>query len=352
MTAITLHQLAALTQPKLQKYVINTLVAASPLAERIPYESTDQLTTTAPYTSSLPTPTFRKLNEAGSEISSDFSQVSRSVSIIDNDIKLDPVTDKLKTIVDMRQQQITNASKAFGYFMVDKFVNGDITSDPYEYDGIRRILQEDVRFNGQVINATANATEQSLLPGSASDANYLGFLHKLDLVQQLVEPVMKPDQLNNAAWITNSVFMLVVRAALRQLKMYNTTKDQFDRDVFEYGGVPFIDAGFSPAGALAGTLPAGGVASNLVIGNDVESVTTTNGGNAYTNQTPIYLDRFGRDFNMGLQVESLMVKDHGEQTATPHYRIIQLRWVGNPAVFWQKRSIARLVGFSPSGVTS
>lgn len=352
MTAITLHQQASLTMPALKKYVIQSIVNVSPVYERIPFENQDQLTQTAPYISNLPTPTMRHINEAGSEISADFAQISNALSIYDNDIKFDPIIEMQKGMVqNVRQAQVDAGTKAFAYQLVNDYINASPLVDTRNFPGLRYQLQSDPRFNGQVVNATANATELVLTPGTVTDAQAQGFLYKLTELISTVEPVYSPDKQRNLAFITNNIFILQIAAILRQLKLWDVNRDQFDRKVNFFDGVPFLDAGFTPAGAVAGSRPAIGAQGGWVIGYDSESVATTNGGNAYTHQTPIYLVHYEKDYQMGVQMESLFVKDR-EQTTSPYYKVVQLRWTVNPAAVWQRRSLSRLVGYNLSGTTS
>lgn len=360
MTAITMHQVLALETQPLKKYVINNMVEESTLFERIPYETVVALRSIVPYKTAIPTPTFRHVNEAGSELSSTYDQIERALSIIDNDVKIDPVLEMTKNnIVNPRQQQIDDASKAYAYRIVDKYINGSIVSNDREWDGLQRQLDTNALFNGQTVNASADTNELQLVPGTASDATWRGFQYKLDLTWRLVQPVLKPmkaSQANfegdSAAWITNSFAYLAIVAGLRQLKVYDQNADQYERQLPTYQGVPFIDPGFNETGAITGSFPAAGAQGTLVIGYDSEATTAANGANVYDKQTPIYLVRFGKNYNLGMQLRGLEIKDHGEEKATPHYHIVQLRWVLNPAAMWQKRAAARLVGCNFSGTVS
>jgi hypothetical protein len=352
MTAVTLHQTMSLTMPALKKYIIKSIVDVSPVYERIPFESQDQLTQTAPYISSLPTPTFRDINEAGSEISADFAQISNALSIYDNDIKIDPILEMQKNmVVDTRQAQVDAATKAFAFQLVEDYINGDPVNDNHRsFPGLRYQLQYDPRFNGQTANASGNSTEVVLTPGTVTDAQAQGFLYNLTKLISLIDPVYSPDPERNIAFITNNLFILQIAALLRQLKLWNVDRDQFDRKVNMYDGIPFLDAGYTPAGAVSGTQPAVGSKGNWVIGYDSESVVTNNGGNAYDKQTPIYAVHYEQNFQMGVQMQGLTVKDW-QQTTSPYYKVVQLRWAVNPAAVWQKRALARLVGYNLSGTT-
>ena len=144
MTAITLHQTQALTNPPLKKYVIKSIVDVSPVYERIPFENQDQLSQIAPYISNLPTPTQRDVNEAGQEISADFAQLASSLSIYDNDIKLDPVVEMQKNLVqDIRQSQVDAGTKAFAYQLTEDYVNADPTVNHRNFMGLQYQLNKE-----------------------------------------------------------------------------------------------------------------------------------------------------------------------------------------------------------------
>lgn len=344
---ITLQQELAVEQPKIRAAIIQTLVEVSPLARRVPMESTGNLNITATYISDIPTITPRFINEAASEVSVSHSQIQRALAIMENYIDIDPVlldnSNQFQKI-DVAQSQGVVQSMAFKF--VDLYVNGDpVSNNPRDPVGMKRALGEDPRFNGQTINATANSTELNLAVGTAADADYRNMFN---LFNQTLARV------NNKAdiFLTNWNAILTIEAAAKQLRLFNTAADQYDREIMVYKGTSWIDAGWKASGAVAGSYPAGGVAGDLVIGNDSEAVTATNGGNTYDKQTPIYAIRFGADYQMGLQQVPMTVKTGIQTTVSPFYLRTMIRWVIDPAAMFQKRSAARLVGCNFSGVTS
>lgn len=352
---VTLHEVASTTKPSLRNYVIQTIVDESPLVERIPFENQDQLSQSASYISSIPTPGLRHINEAGTEIKGTFAQRNNSLSILDDTIRVDPALEMQKgQIVNPKQAQIDLGSKAFGFRIAQLYVNGDPVSDTRESMGIKALLNRDPLFGGQSVNASANATEVNLAVGTANDATLQTFLYKLDQLRMKVNPLLDYNSDRNAsqAFLTNGFFYMAISSYLRQLKLWDVNRDQFDRSFIRYMDIPFIDAGFTPAGAVNAEIPDGGQTGDYIIGLDSEGCDTDNGANAYTNQTPIYLIRFGKDYQMGSQLQGFMVKDHGQETTTPYYWNVQLFWPVNPSSVWQKRALARLVGYSPSGTTS
>lgn len=352
MTAITLHQTQATTKTPLKSYVIKNLVDESPVYERIPFENQDQLSQLAPYVSNLAAPSMRHVNEAGSEVSADLAQLANSLSIYDIDIKIDPVLEMQKGMIqDPRQTQVDLETKAFAYQLTEDYINADPTSNTREFQGLQYQLNSNPRFNGQVVNASGNSTEVVLTPGTVTDAQANGFLYNLNNLRRKVAPVVKPDYTNSLAFITNSIYILQYGSMLRQLKLLDYNKDQFDRQVFSYDGTPFLDAGFTPEGAVDGADPAAKAKGNWVIGYDSVAPSSTNGAQTYSHTTPLFCVRFGKDYALGTQMGGLFVKDR-EQTTSPYYKVVQLRWVVNPASMWQKRAAAWMVGYNLSGSTS
>lgn len=352
MTAITLHQTQATTKTPLKSYIIKNLVDVSPVYERIPFENQDQLSQLAPYVTNLAAPTMRHVNEAGSEVSADLAQIANSLSIYDIDIKIDPVLEMQKGMIqDPRQTQVDLETKAFSYQLTEDYINADPTSNTREFMGLQYQLNSNPRFNGQVVNASADTNEVVLKPGTVTDAQAQAFLYNLNNLRRKVDPVVKPDYTDNLCFISNSLAILQYQSILRQLKLLDYNKDQFDRQVFMYDGTPFLDAGFTPEGAVDGSDPAAKAKGNWVIGYDSVAPAATNGANLYSNTTPLFCVHFAKDYAMGTQMGGLFVKDR-EQTTSPYYKVVQLRWVVNPATMWQKRAAAWLVGYNLSGTVS
>lgn len=351
----TLQQELALEMPNIRRAIIDTAVRASPIARRIPFESTSAISLTAPYISSLGTTGMRHLNEASSETSATFAQITHALGILENYIDIDPVVLQQKnTIQNFQVAQSRARVQGMMYKMVDLYINGDPLVDSREPIGIRAQLNREPRFNGQTVNASANGTELGLVVGTATDATYLQFLFLLNKLMAYVNMGSNSpnDETGRAMFITNWNALLTIEAAMRQLKLFNTAADQYDRTIMEYKGIPFLDAGWDESGAISGNFPAGGAEGDLVIGNDSEAVATTNGGNAYDKQTPIYLIRLGTDYQMGLQLSPMTVQNLGQTQTSPFYNRTFVRWVIQPGALWQKRAAARLVGLNFSGVSS
>lgn len=342
---ITLLDELAIEQPKLRKGIIQTLVESVMLQDRIPYETTGSLQVPVTYLSGIPTVPLRHINETPLGVQVSHGQLTEVLHIFDTDIDIDPVLAANKNqIQPIEVVQTQGTVKALGYRINDLFINGDPTVDARENQGLKYRLTNDVRFNGQTVNADSNTTPVGVSP-AAADANFLTLLNKLDELFYLLEFG------KGTVLLVNRQFVLTIWAGLRKLKLLDTTQDQFDREIAVYRGVPLIDIGFKASAAITGQPDAAAVGTNQIIGNN--SDTPTGGGsNAYTASNVAYAARLGEDYLMGLQQEGMRVKSMGETHDAPHFIRTNIRWVMNPGVPFQKRAIARLVGFDTNATTA
>jgi hypothetical protein len=338
MAAVTLVEELALEMPKLRKGIIKTLVEASPFGRRIPFDTTGALSVPVTYLSGIPTASLRFINEAVGTQKAAFTQLVETLAIFDTDIDIDPVLLANKNQIQRLDVAETQAKmEAMMYDLVEYAVSGDPTADARQPRGLKRSLGEEPRFNGQTLNATASAVEAETRVGTATDGNYRAFFHNINQLLYRVD--------NKASCLlTNNQVVLTMWAAAQQLRLFATTSDSYDKDIQVYRGVPIIDAGWKASGAIEGNFAAAGAAGDQIIGNDSEATTATNGGQLYTNQTPIYAVRFGPEHYQGLQQEALQNKVIGETDASPHYFRTNVRWVVHPAGMFQKRAAARLIG--------
>lgn len=345
---VTLLEEMTIEQPQLRKGIIMTLVESVMMQDRIPYETVGALQLPVTYLSGIPTVPLRHLNEAATAVEATHNQLVETLHIIDTDIDIDPVLlDNKNQIQPIEVVQTKAVTKALGYRVNDLMINGDPTVDAREPQGLKFRLTNDVRFNGQTVNADSNTTPVGVSP-AAVDANLLIWLNKLDELLYLMDAT---DGTKNIVFIVNRQQVLALWAALRKLKLYDTTRDQFDREIGVYRGVPFIDIGFRASAAITGQPDAAAASANQIIGNN--SDTPTGGGsNAYTASSVMYAVRLGEEYAMGLQQTAMVVKPIGQIHTSPHYHRTNIRWVVNPLAPFQKRAIARLVGFDTNATTA
>lgn len=346
MSAITLLEFSNLSQPKLRAAVLNTLVKNVPLMDKIKWEKASNLTQVVPYISELPAPSFRDLNAAPAEVKAQWSQLQETVKILEVDIVVDPVLLLVDSVQNIEAASAEATVKAIGYFVNEKLIEGDDTTSPSEPRGIKKRLQGDGRFNGQVVNATATATELDVSPASGTDAERYTLLEGYDTLIATMGGVNFGGD-PGLVFLCNNQVERSNWSIIRRLKQgFSTTKDQFDRTITNFRDVPFIDVGFRPDKAITGTFDAVLGETNQIIGNDVEvEGTDWQGGNSYTGHdwTPVYCVRFDTDYFMGLQLEALRVKNLGQSPDNPHKSRMNIRWPFGFAAL-QKRSLGVLIG--------
>lgn len=343
--AVTLLDELSLSMPKIRAGVIKTLIEQVMLQDRIPWQTTGSKQTTVTFLSDVPTVQLRFLNEAVNTRKAEFAQLTETLTILETDIDIDPVfLDESQHIQNIQVAQTENVIAAIGYRINNLFINGDPTADAREPSGLKYKLTNDTRFTGQSVNATTSTTKLPFQPGTATDAQILQALNGLDKTLYLLS---NGAALTGITFLVNQQTLLAYWANLRQIKQLDTTRDNFDREIPAYKGVPLIDVGYDEVGAITATPAAAGSDGDQIIGNDNDSPTGS-GANAYTGTTPIYAVRFGDNYCVGLQQTPMKVEPFGKTDASPHYIRTNVRWVINPCATYQKRAIARFVGLDVS----
>ena len=160
-------------------------------------------------------------------------------------------------IVDEVAWQANQKVKAASALFSDTIINGNTSTDVDVFDGL------DVALTGSATEVNASGTAIDLSTSANVTTNWQAFLDVLD--EFLGELDGTPDAL-----LVNAKMAAKLRAVARRASMYQTTKDNWGRQVEMYGNIPFVDVG-----AKAGS-------------NDPIIATTSN-------ETSIYAVRFGMD---------------------------------------------------------
>jgi len=328
--AWTLAELSKIETDTLRKSVADTLLMESSLLEMIPWETIGTLATTVIRYADLPSVGFRKLNAGYTESTGSFVQKVENISLMGGMIDTDKALARAKnTVADARAIQQTLMLKALAYKFNDKFVNGNPLSDPEEFKGVSKRVDDIVSdgYTGQLIDCGGTygaARDAGIL---YNDANSYNFLTKLD---QLIYSIKghNPDFL-----FMNQKTLLAVRALLRQLKLLDTTKDMFDRNVDVYAGARMVDIG-------------------VTSDQSTEIITNTEDPQSlYTSDvsTSIYAVKFGiGDMLWGIQEYPLEVTDKGLLEDKPVYRT-EIDWpLGLANV--DPRCTARLCNVFPDNI--
>jgi len=293
--------------------------------ELVPWETIGQLATTVVKIKDLPSVGFRKVNEGYAESIGHFEQAVENISLFGGDIDTDIAIARAKnTIADARAIQQTLKLKAIAYNFNDNLINGDPATDPEEYKGLSKRVDDvyNAGFTDQRIDL-ADTTDYGILRDSAAR---FAFLDKLnELLYAIVGH--SPDFL-----FMNKKMLLAVRSLLLREKLLDQTKDMFDRRIDMYLGARMVDIG--------------------VTANQTTEIITnieTGGGGSY--ETSIYAAAFGvGEKTWGIQQYPLEVRDIGELESKPVYRT-RFDWnLGLATV--NPRSIGRLFGIRADSTSS
>lgn len=344
---ITLLDELALEKQPLRKGIIQGMLEQVTIQDRIPWETTDSLHMMVTRLSSIPRIPLRLINEVPSQVKSTHTQSTETLFILETDIDIDPVLLMPKNqVMSLEVVQTKGASAGIGYQVNDLFINADTALDIREPQGLKARLRDDIRFAQGTINATANSTKQDFSP-DATDANTLIGLDKLD------ELHMSALRGHTSAFISNQQFILRMWSALRRLRMLDTTRDQFDREINMYRKVPILDIGYKPESAISGVPDATTVELHQIIGYDADDYDAGNdpgpgnGANAYTDTNTVYGVVWNKDSTeglTGLQIAPLKVDPIGKTQEAPHFYRTNIQWVFNPCVPLSIRSVGRLIG--------
>jgi len=324
--AWTLGELSKIETDTLRKSVIDIFLFESDVMQFVPWETIGQLATTIVRMQDLPSVGFRKINEGYAATMGRFEQKVENISLMGCYMDCDKAIARAKnTIADARAISQMMAMKATSYKFNDKFINGDPTSDPEEFKGIKARVADVVAegFTGQYINNAGTSGDGILLSTGESH----NFLNKLD---ELIYAVKghQPDML-----LMNKKMLLALRALLRKTKLLDNSKDMFDRRVDMYSGCRLVDIG---------------VKADQV--TDIITSTETLEAAGAAESTSIYAVKFGiGELLWGIQEYPLEVEDLGRLEGSPVYRT-ELDWPLGLALA-DPRSIGRLCGIIPDSST-
>ncbi len=320
----TLAEFSKIETDTLRKSVIDTLIMESNLMEIIPWETIGQLATTVVRIQDLPSVGFRKINEGYAESIGHFEQKVESISLFGGDIDTDIAIARAKnSIADARAVQQMLKLKAVAYDFNDNFINGDPTTDPEEYKGLQKRV-DDVNtegFTDQYIDL-ADTSDKGI---NRSSASRFAFLDKLN---ELIYAIKghSPDFL-----LMNKKTLLATRSLLLREKLLDTTTDMFNRKIDVYMGARMIDIG-------------------VKADQTTEIILNTESLGGGSNETSIYATKFGvGDSFWGIQQYPLEVRDIGELQAKPVFRT-RVDWNLGLALV-DPRSVGRLYGIRADATT-
>jgi hypothetical protein len=323
----TLAELSKIETDPLRKSVVDTLIMESSMLEMVPWETIGTLSTTVVKIQDLPSVGFRKINANYTESTGHFEQKTETISLLGGMIKTDQALARAKnTIADARAIMQTLMVKAMAYKFNDRIINGNPATDPDEFKGLYKRV-DDVVAEGY----TEQFIDLGGTYGAARDAGILystteshNFLNKLD---QLIYSISghSPDLL-----LMNKKTLLAVRALLRKERLLDQSRDSFDRIVDVYAGARLVDIG----------VKADQLTEIITNTEDPQGVYTSDVS------TSIVAVKFGiGDMFWGICEYPLEVHDDGLVPATTYYNTQVDFPVGLAHV--DPRSIGRLINIFP-----
>ncbi len=274
--AVTLTDHAKQETDPLRKGVLMNLLRQSDVLALIPFEVVSSLDSIAIRWQTLPTAGFRKINAGYSEGSGKTEQIVESLKALGGDVDFDRVFDKVKNYIEPpRVTQTKMKTKAvaseFNYY----YINGGPAVDADGFNGLE--YRVDNLPSRQKIAVGSAGTPHDATASTANEHAFLDALHELnDLVG------------GASAYFCNRKMRLGVGRVLRRVGLLDTTTDQFDREVWTFGGAPIVDVG-------------------LKRDQSTEIITDTEDpGDGGADTTSIYAVRFGTDDGLlGIQLEPL-----------------------------------------------
>jgi len=241
-------------------------------------------------------PTTRKIGGAAGNYKAGFGDESETISVIQDKITFDvELPEASDYITDPFDIQLIQWGDDLHRLMNELFAIGGLSGNDTEPFGIAYQLKRNAKFAGQGVDAGG-------LDIDASDDNRHAWLDFINEARRRCA--------GGAVDIMgmNAQTYLKFESALRRLRLLDTTKDQFGRDIRTYMGAKFMDWGMKPENAL------GAESTGQIIGDDTQ---TSIFGDA--NTTPIYFIHTGGDVQGAkiAQVHGLKTKNLGQNTADP-----------------------------------
>ena len=301
--AVTLNDAAKQMTDPLRKGILMNLIRYSDILALVPFENVGALDSIAIRWQGLPAAAFRKINAGYTEGSGTTEQIVESVKGLGGDVDIDRVFEKVNNYIeDPGVTQTAMKTKATSFVFNQYFVKGSPVLDADGFYGLEYRV-DNLPARQKFALGTAG-TPFDCTADTASEHKFLDGLHKLN------EVVGGAD-----AFFCNFEMRLGVGRVLRRLGLLDTSKDQFDRTIYSFGGTPIVDVGLQRDQAT-------------------EIITDTEDpGDGVGDTTSIYAVKFGTDDGLiGIQLDELEAYwvggDDHELEAKPVKRMRIDWWVG------------------------
>lgn len=242
----------------------------------------------------LPGVAFRGVNESYTASTGVLNPIMDGTFIIGGDIDVDLYTLATRGD-DVQSSQAAMKLKAIADSWAQKFIKGDNSAEPREFDGLQ------VRLVGNQLIANSGASGGGALS-----------MAKLD---EAIDAVDNPTHL-----IMNKAMKRNIKTYLRTSTMISEAEDAFGRKLTTYSGLPIL----STQNGATEALP----------------FTEANSGGGSAVGTSIYVVSFGSNRLQGIQNGTMQVRDLGEVHDQP-VRRLRVEWYAGLALM-HGRAAARL----------
>lgn len=316
------------------KAVLRGILEPGEVWDKLPVKQVDTLEVKNRRWKSLPSTNFAFIGDAYGSGGGKTEAVSFGLKTLGHDLDIPMIYDEQTAhIIDPRALQTEMVLTSLSYMLNDTLFNGDESSDPRRFDGLKVIsagLPSRQLVDGATFSPTTGASFLDLRNGGADSATRHGFLDSLAKCHRRLERDGRanasggPDSFPSALMVMNENLYDLVEAMIRREGLLRVTTDQFDRTVNQWRNMPFVDAGFKD---MDGT--------NYVLANDHDVP------GAATPTTSIYFMLLDPEKHIGvLQLKGLDVRKIGELQSAPINRY-RIDW-SLGVVCWGKRSLVRL----------
>ncbi len=276
--ALTIAEMAAGMKDKVMAGIILQYARGSMLFQKINFQSTDSFTIKTWQNKSVTDAVFRDIGEPYTETKDQFSEINEGMALMGGMIDVDRAL-KLpgQREIDAWAENLLLQSKRYQFGFTDTFINGDRAVDPKSFDGIKKRVEAEFTAGGVGLDQVIEAAGLDL---SASSANRQTFLDDLEVAQYEV------DEGQVDLIITSKKGLFTLNRVARREGLYDTTRDQFDRKVDLFRGIPIMEAGTK-----------GDQTTQIITSTETNAGAST-GGTA----TSFYFVRFGPQHVQGWQM--------------------------------------------------
>lgn len=309
MAAMTLIEAAKLeTGDVFRQAVIELYAGSSSVLANLPFNTIAGNALKYNREVGLPGVGFRGVNEAYTPSTGILNPITEALVIAGGDLDVD------KFIIDTMGPSIRSTHeamkiRALGLQWTQKFIKGDTSSDPREFDGLQ------VRIVGA----------QKIAAGSSANGDPLS-LSKLD---QAIDQTLNPTHLLMSRGMARKFSTAARTYTVGGYVTY--AQDTFGNRVTEYNGLPILTVDLDGTGA-----------SILPYTEACVSGTATG--------TSIYILSLTADGLTGLQNGGMDVRDLGELQSAPVFRT-RVEWYNGMAIF-NGRAVTRLWAISDAAIAA